>query len=213
MWCSQTHGTQPCIRGKPGDLCTRTRARARAGGPAVLAGVGAQVCAPPLRQRQTARGSVLTARAWDGGTVCAVSCFSAGSQMLWSVLINSSLSKQVAAPGAGTKAKRPGGRCSGPRGRVRVAVPARRDTGTGSTGRLFSQLGVAARAKHLMPVNTKTGVGTLCQEDGVLPRGCQLHVSSTAGAWANTSMPPRPEDSSKVSSLEEAEAPGAQRGS
>lgn len=41
----------------------------------MLAGVGAQVCAPPLRQRQTARGSVLTARAWDGGTVCAVSCF------------------------------------------------------------------------------------------------------------------------------------------
>lgn len=75
--------------------------------------------------------------------------------------------------------------------------------GTGSSGRLFSQLGVAARAKHLIPVNMKTGVRTLCQEDRVLPGVVDIS-SWNQGKYV---MPPKPEDSSKVSLLEETEAP------
>lgn len=78
--------------------------------------------------------------------------------------------------------------------------------GTGSSGRLFSQLGVAACAKHLIPVNMKTGVRTLCQEDRVLPGVVDTHFISSWNQGKYV-MPPKPEDSSKVSLLEKTEAP------
>lgn len=133
-------------------------------------------------------------------------CVSAGSRELCSVLINSSLSKQVA--GAGTKEKqavlRPAGACQG-------GVMARRsDRRTLSSGSLFSQLGVVPCAKHLMPVNMKTGVGTLCQEDSVPPG---VLTARSMGTWKQGKYvtPLRLEDSSKVSFLEEAEAPSPAR--
>lgn len=97
------------------------------------------------------------------------------------------------------------GRRSGQWGRVR-----RSGRGTGHSGRLFSQLGVAACAKHLMPVNMKTGVRTLCQEDRVLPGvlAARFISSWNQGKYV---MPPKPENSSKVSFLEEAEAPSSAR--
>lgn len=80
-------------------------------------------------------------------------CVSAGSPVFCFVLINNSLSKRIAGAGGGTTEKwavlQPVGACLGACQGGTLARRSRR--GTGSSGRLFSQLGVAACAKHLMP--------------------------------------------------------------
>lgn len=63
-------------------------------------------------------------------------CVSAGGQMFWSCV---GKQQQFVQASGGSGDKREGGGRSGQRGRVRVAVTARRSgRGTGSTGRLFS---------------------------------------------------------------------------
>lgn len=119
-------------------------------------------------------------------------------------------SKQANRPSRGQKKSERAGGALASRGVAQGGRLARSGRGTGSSGRLFSQLGVAACAKHLMPVNMKTGVRTLCQEDGVLPGLLDIGFISS---WNHGKyvVPPKPEDSSKVSLLEEAEAPSPAR--
>lgn len=133
-------------------------------------------------------------------------CVSAGSQMFWSCVDKQQFVQ--ASGGSGDKRER-GGR-TGQRGRVRAVTARRSGRGTGSTGRLFSQLGVAACAKHLTPVNIKTGVGTLCQEDDVLPGVSAAHFINSWSQGTHV-MPSRSKDVSKVSFLGENEAPSPVR--
>lgn len=167
----------------------------------MLAGVGANALRAQLRQWQTAQRNVLMAGVWGGATLAMR--VSVVSPMFW-LRVDKQPSEQANSRSKGQKRS---GLCwasGGVAGWQAGQEEWQRDW-------KFWQVVFSAGCGSLCQApdarkHENRGVRTLCQEDRVLPGVLDTRFISSWNRGKYV-MPPKPEDSSKVRLLEEAEAP------